>query len=1306
MDIKFSWLSWLPSCCWGSQPLRTVRRRGGSQQTAMAGHVQVLEARQLLTTIDLATLSTAQGTTIFGADSNDRSGFSVSSAGDFNGDGFDDLLIGAYGGYAANNAKSLAGESYVVFGGANLPSTIDLGNLGTAGVTLFGAEANDQSGFSVSVAGDVNGDGFDDLLIGVVFGDAANNAKSLAGESYVVFGGANLPSTIDLGNLGTAGVTLFGAEANDQSGFSVSMAGDVNGDGFDDLLIGAPLGGAANNAKSLAGESYVVFGGANLPSTIDLGNLGTAGITLFGADANDQIGRSVSRAGDVNGDGFDDLLIGAPLGGAANNAKTDAGESYVVFGGANLPSTIDLANLGAAGLVLFGADANDRSGWPVSGAGDVNGDGFDDLLIGAWFGDAANNAKTDAGESYVVFGGANLPSTIDLGNLGTAGITLFGAGSYDYSGISVSGAGDVNGDGFDDLLIGATSGDPANNARSNAGESYVIFGGANLPSTIDLGNLGNAGITLLGVDIDDQSGRSVRSAGDVNGDGFGDLLIGAWFGAAANNAKSLAGESYLIYGGNGFTNSVTQLGTAAAETLTGTTAANIMDGARANDTLVGNGGADVLTGGQGNDILAVSDLTFRRIVGGTGTDTLRLDGSGLTLDLTAIADNRIQGIEAIDITGSGDNTLTLTLREVLNLSDESNTLVVRRNRGDVVNLGSGWTQGANEVIGPDTFSVYSQGAAILKVQSINTPPAAQPSSVTTDENQAKTFAVGDFGFSDIDSDSLVSITISALNLAAGDSLTLNGNAVTVNQTITAANIANLVYTPAAEASGSARSTFGFRVNDVDLGTVAATMTINVTAVNDPPTVALQNTVTTLPENTSTVSRVKVADIVITDDALGTNNLSLTGADASSFEIFQGGLYVKAGVVLDFETKASYAVTVNVDDNTVGNNPDASVNYTLSLSDVNEPPTVALQSTVTTLPENTSTVSRVKVADIVVTDDAFGTNVLSLSGADAARFEIFQGGLYVRAGVTLNFEAKPTYNVVVNADDPALGSTPDASVAYTLTLTNVNEAPEAYSIITNMNEDGVLTGRVWGWDPEAQPLAYELVGSAANGSIVVNANGTFQYRPRANFFGSDQFTFRVSDGTQFSNTATTTINVANVNDLPIAYDIPVSLASDSTLSGRVWAWDPEGSNLTYELVGNVSHGTLTLLANGNFTYRPRLAYVGPDQFTFRVFDGIGYSNVATVTIAVGNRPPEAYSIPVSVRRNGILTGRVWGWDPEAQPLTYELVTDVNDGTLTFQANGSIVYRPRRNFVGTDTFTFRVSDGVSWSNTATVTITVTL
>ncbi len=169
----------------------------------------------------------------------------------------------------------------------------------------------------------------------------------------------------------------------------------------------------------------------------------------------------------------------------------------MIFGAASLPATIDLFNLGSAGFIIFGAENGDESGVSVSSAGDVNGDGFDDLIIGAYAADASGNAKEEAGDSYVIFGKFDWSTTpvIDLAAPGSAGVTIFGADTFDLSGGSVRGAGDVNGDGFDDLIIGAHYADRTGLplADNKAGESYLIFGAASLPPTIDLANLGVLG---------------------------------------------------------------------------------------------------------------------------------------------------------------------------------------------------------------------------------------------------------------------------------------------------------------------------------------------------------------------------------------------------------------------------------------------------------------------------------------------------------------------------------------------------------------------------------------------------------------------------------------------------------------------------------------------------------------------------------------------------------------------------------------------------------------------------------------------
>jgi hypothetical protein len=281
-----------------------------------------------LTTLDLATLDGTNGFRLDGIDADDRSGDRVSSAGDVNGDGFDDLIIGAWGSDPGGDSR--AGESYVVFGkSSGFTSALDLSTLnGTNGFRLDGIDVNDWSGLAVSSAGDVNGDGFDDLIIGAHLADPGGD--SAAGESYVVFGkSSGFPTAVDLSTLnGTDGFRLDGIDAGDESGRSVSSAGDVNGDGFDDLIIGALY--ADPGGDSSAGESYVVFGkSSGFTAAIDLSTLnGTNGFRLDGIDAGDNSGHSVSSAGDVNGDGFDDLIIGAP--GSDPGGDSRAGETYVV----------------------------------------------------------------------------------------------------------------------------------------------------------------------------------------------------------------------------------------------------------------------------------------------------------------------------------------------------------------------------------------------------------------------------------------------------------------------------------------------------------------------------------------------------------------------------------------------------------------------------------------------------------------------------------------------------------------------------------------------------------------------------------------------------------------------------------------------------------------------------------------------------------------------------------------------------------------------------------------------------------------
>ena len=675
--------------------------------------------------LDLSTLDGSNGFIVNGIDGGDHSGRSVSSAGDVNGDGYDDLIIGAYRGDP--DGDIWAGETYIVYGGARAPGTggeLDLSTLdGTNGFILTGIDGGDYSGRSVSSAGDVNGDGYDDLIIGAHLADPNGG---FSGETYVVYGGASAPGSdgvLDLSDLdGSNGFILNGIDANDRSGSSVSSAGDVNGDGYDDLVIGA--NGADPNGDRDAGETYVIYGGASAPGSdgvLDMSGLdGSNGFTLTGIDARDYSGRPVSSAGDVNGDGYDDLIIGAWS--ADPDGVSNAGETYIVYGGASTPGSdgvLDLSDLdGTNGFILNGIDRYDFSGWSVSSAGDVNGDGYDDLIIGAFGADP--NGDRNAGETYVIYGGASAPGTdgvLDLSDLdGTNGFILTGIDADDQSGRSVSSAGDVNGDGYDDLIIGAHWADP--NGNSLAGETYIVYGGASTPGSdgvLDLSDLdGTNGFILNGIDRYDFSGWSVSSAGDVNGDGYDDLIIGAP-SFADPNGDGNAGETYVVYGGATGTENlvpVTVSGTAAADNFTGNAGA---------DSFTAIATDDVVRGGAGDDNISVTSLDFAAIDGGTGVDTLVLDGAGLALDLTGAGHAGVDSVEVFDLSGTGANTLVLDAQAVFDVTEEREggvaSLDVLGDADDRVDLsGSNFALTGTVTEDGTTYNVYRDGNAQVRVE--------------------------------------------------------------------------------------------------------------------------------------------------------------------------------------------------------------------------------------------------------------------------------------------------------------------------------------------------------------------------------------------------------------------------------------------------------------------------------------------------------------------------------------------------------------------------------------------------------------
>jgi hypothetical protein len=421
----------------------------------------------------------------------DLVGYSVSGAGDVNGDGYADVIVGAKG----YNAIAMdEGAVFVFLGGA---SGIADGNPATAAAQLESDQAAGSLGVSVSGAGDVNGDGYADVIVGAHNYDAGQVDE---GAAFVFLGGA---SGIADGNPATAATQLESNQADARLGISVSGAGDVNGDGYADVIVGANFYDAGQFNE---GAAFVFLGSA---SGIADGNPATAAAQLESNEASAYMGVGVSGTGDVNGDGYADVIVGANL---YDAGQFNEGAAFVFLGSA---SGIADGNPATAAAQLESNQAHAYMGVGVSGAGDVNRDGYADVIVGAPDYDAG---QTDEGAAFVFLGSA---SGIPDGNPTTAATRLESDQMNARMGNSVSGAGDVNGDGYTDVIVGASYYDAG---QVDEGAAFVFLGSA---SGVADANPATAATQFESDWLTARMGNSVSEAGDVNGDGYGDVIVGA-----------------------------------------------------------------------------------------------------------------------------------------------------------------------------------------------------------------------------------------------------------------------------------------------------------------------------------------------------------------------------------------------------------------------------------------------------------------------------------------------------------------------------------------------------------------------------------------------------------------------------------------------------------------------------------------------------------------------------------------------------------------------------------------------------------
>ena len=584
--------------------------------------------------------------------------------------------------------------------------------------------------------------------------------------------------------------------------------------------------------------------------------------------------------------------------------------------------------------------------------------------------------------------------------------------------------------------------------------------------------------------------------------------------------------------------------------------------------------------------------------------------------------------------------------------------------------------------GTDTFTYTNTDGALpsnpatvtVTVTPVNDPPVALNDSMTALEDTPVSIAVL---ANDLDPDGNA-LSVAVLNQPAHGAVTLG-----VNGTVH--------YTPSANFNGT--DSFTYTNTDGSLTSNMATVTITIVSVNDVP--VANNDLAGTPEDTPVVIPVLANDVDVDGDVLTV---------ATVVQPVNGAVVINQDGTVTYSPKPNFngtdTFTYRATDGFVLSNI---ATVTVIVSPVNDAP-VAYNDSKNTA-KNVAVTINVLANDIDVdgnaltvtnlTQPAHGTAVLNLNGT--VTYTPANNYVGTDSFTYTAYDGAATSNVATVAI--SIGNTNTAPVAYNDTATTPEDTAIVIPVLVNDT------------DVDGDPLAVTSLTQPVHGTVVANQNGTVTYTPSANYNGTDVFTYRATDGTLSSNIATVTVTITPVNDPPVAYNDVATTVEDTAVVIAVLAndIDVDGDALTVTNLTQPAHGTVTVGQNGQVVYTPAPDFCGTDTFTYTAFDGTATSNVATVTVTVtpANDPPVAYDDTASTPENAYVNIAVLANDTDVDSpnLTVAALTQPAHGTATLNPDFTVKYTPDNGFHGTDTFTYKANDGMSVSNMATVTVTVT-